>query len=54
VADAESVWKGAVLLEDYKGQQELHVQCDDGKVCVISHVQILLCTVLFIFNVYIE
>ena len=32
IPDADLVWRGATLLEDYKGQKTLHVQYDDGEV----------------------
>jgi len=32
VPEAELVWKGAVLVEDYNGQKELRVEDEDGRV----------------------
>ena len=32
VADPEAVWLGAKLLQDYKGEKQLRIEYEDGKV----------------------
>jgi len=41
VPDAELVWKGAVLLEDYNGQKELRVEDEDGHVSFTEDIMLM-------------
>ena len=36
IPDAELVWRGAALREDYKGQKQLAVLYEDGEVSAVS------------------